>query len=74
MKEFASIEEVLDFAINNEETAIDFYMNLAERIQDSTMRKAFLNFANEEKFLQYMLQVFDSNLLNKKIRLKRKVG
>lgn len=49
MKEFASIKEVLDFAISNEETAIDFYMNLAERIQDPAMRKAFLNFAKEEK-------------------------
>ena len=49
MKEFDSIEEVLEFAIKNEQQAADFYDGLAENSTDSVMKETFLQYAKEEK-------------------------
>lgn len=48
MKDFNSINEILDFAIDNEQKAVDFYVNLADRFKDKTMKAAFVDFAKEE--------------------------
>jgi len=48
MKEFNSINDILDFAINNEQSAVDFYVNLANRFQDSAIKESFEGFAKEE--------------------------
>ncbi len=48
MKEFKSTEEILDFAIAEEQSAADFYTNLAERVNSSSVRKMFLEFSEEE--------------------------
>ncbi len=48
MKDFNSINEILDFAIDNEQKAVDFYINLANRFQNKTMKTAFEDFAKEE--------------------------
>ena len=45
---FNSIEEVLDFAIIEEEKAHDFYMELAKKTKKPWMKKTFEQFAQEE--------------------------
>jgi rubrerythrin len=48
MKEFITINDILDFAMNSEEESVDFYKDLAENAQDEDMRKVFNQFAQEE--------------------------
>ena len=48
MREFKSTEEILDFAIAEEQSAADFYTNLAEQVNSSSVRKMFLEFSEEE--------------------------
>lgn len=48
MREFKSTEEILDFAIGEEQSAADFYTNLAEQVTSSSIRKMFLEFSEEE--------------------------
>lgn len=48
MREFKSTEEILDFAIGEEQSAADFYTNLAEQVNSSSIRKMFLEFSEEE--------------------------
>ena len=42
------IDEVLDFAISEEEAAAEFYSGLAERAEHHSMREVFEGFAGEE--------------------------
>ncbi len=49
MKNFGSVDEVLDFAISEEEAAAQFYTDLAAKMDRAWMRQAFEDFANEEK-------------------------
>ena len=46
--EFDSVDAVLDFAINNEQNAYEFYMDLAGRMENPGMAKVFKDFAREE--------------------------
>jgi len=48
MKEFENINDVLDFAMNEEQQAVDFYTRLAEQAQTDDMRLIFEQFAQEE--------------------------
>ncbi len=48
MKTFESINEVLDFAMQSEQEAVDFYTNLAQTMKNEEIRKVFLQFAREE--------------------------
>ncbi|MFH0896150.1 MAG: ferritin family protein [Bacteroidota bacterium] len=48
MKEFTSINDVLDFAIENEQGAVDFYKKLAEEARNEEMKSIFEQFAREE--------------------------
>jgi rubrerythrin len=48
MSNFKTIEEVLDFAMTGEQEAVDFYIHLADRTENSEMRDAFIQFAKEE--------------------------
>ena len=48
MKEWKEIDEVLDFAIESEEGAVQFYTRLAERAEKPWMREVFEGFAREE--------------------------
>ena len=48
MKEFANINDVLDFAIGEEEAAVDFYLKLAGQAKNSQIRDAFKAYAEEE--------------------------
>ncbi|MFC1693196.1 ferritin family protein [Candidatus Latescibacterota bacterium] len=49
MKTWSSVEEVLDFAICEEEGAVKFYTRLAEQVNNVAMRYVFEDFAREEK-------------------------
>ena len=48
MGQWTSTEEILDFAIKNEEAAAQFYTNLAEHAKLKHMRESFEEFAREE--------------------------
>ena len=44
-----TVEQILDFAIEQEEKAADFYTNLAAQMGHEHMKAAFLGFADEER-------------------------
>ena len=48
MKEFNNRNEILDFAIGEEQSAVDFYLLLAAQSKSSETRKIFHEFAAEE--------------------------
>lgn len=48
MKTFDTIEEVLEFAMNEEQKAVDFYTELSTKAKSDDMQKIFLEFAKEE--------------------------
>jgi rubrerythrin len=43
-----SVNEILDFAIDREQDAADFYINLAERASSAWMKDILLGFSKEE--------------------------
>jgi rubrerythrin len=49
MQEFASVDDVLDFAISEEEGAVQFYNDLAAKMERPEMKKVFEGFAAEEE-------------------------
>lgn len=48
MKEFNSINDILDFAIASEQEAVEFYSALAEQAKNEEMKTVFEQFAKEE--------------------------
>ncbi|MBN1650082.1 MAG: ferritin family protein [Bacteroidales bacterium] len=48
MKAFQTVDEILDFAIENEQNAADFYFELAETSKDKSIRETFKLYALEE--------------------------
>jgi len=48
MKTFNNITEILDFAIGEEQAAIDFYLHLGEKSKTSQIKKVFQEYAGEE--------------------------
>lgn len=60
---FNSIDEILDFAIEREEEAAQFYTDLAERGETTGIRELFLQFALEEQgHKKLLLQVKSGKL------------
>ncbi|MEW6112313.1 MAG: ferritin family protein [Thermodesulfobacteriota bacterium] len=49
MQQWTSVDEVLDFAIKNEEEAAQFYTDLARRMERPWMSEIFKSFALEEE-------------------------
>ena len=49
MEKFASVEEILDFAIHREEESIKFYTGLAHKTDNKQMSQVFTDFAREEQ-------------------------
>ncbi len=49
MKSWMSSDEILDFAIGEEEAAVKFYTGMAEKAVHKAMKRDFLLFANEER-------------------------
>jgi hypothetical protein len=54
---FANIDEVLDLAFSREEEAAALCVDLAGRVERSVTRKAFLEFAKEEKMHTHRFEV-----------------
>ena len=48
MREFNNINEILDFAIGEEQAAVDFYIQLAAQSKNQQTKKIFLEYAEEE--------------------------
>lgn len=48
MKEFNTITEILDFAIGEEQAAVDFYLTLATQSKSIQSKNTFEGFAREE--------------------------
>ena len=48
MKEFKHADEILIFAIEQEQRAVDFYTDLAKEAHNEEMKKVFIEFAGEE--------------------------
>ena len=48
MKEFNNITEILDFAIGEEQAAVDFYLQLAGQSKNQQTRAVFEDYAQEE--------------------------
>ena len=49
MAQWNSADQILDFAIKNEEQAAKFYTDLAEKMDSASMRGVFEDFAREEE-------------------------
>lgn len=61
-----NVDEILDFAIQAEQAAVDLYESLAENSNRPTMRKVFIDFANEErKHKELLLSVKDGQRILK---------
>jgi rubrerythrin len=54
---YQTVNEILEFAIANEEAAENFYKNLAEKVSHAHIKKAFLDFAAEERGHKAKLQL-----------------
>ena len=48
MKKFQTVDEILDFAIENEQNAADFYFKLADTTKDKSIKETFTLYAHEE--------------------------
>lgn len=48
MLTFSSITQVLDFAMQSEQEAVDFYTRLAQQSTNESMKQVFTSFAKEE--------------------------
>lgn len=48
MKEFSNIDEILEFAIGEEQAAVDFYLQMAEMSKSQQTKKIFQEYAEEE--------------------------
>lgn len=48
MKNFENIDQILDFAMQSEQEAVDFYTQLAEQASNKEMEDIFKQFAKEE--------------------------
>ena len=51
-----TVEEILDYAIDQEQQAADFYSELADRAEKTGMRQVLLDFATEEKRHKALLE------------------
>jgi rubrerythrin len=49
MQQWKSVDEILDYAIDQEEQAFNFYTELAERMDRPWMSRIFKDFAREEQ-------------------------
>jgi rubrerythrin len=56
MESFQSVDGVLDFAIDREQEAVDFYTDLSAKVKRSDMKSLFKQFAEEERGHKVKLQ------------------
>lgn len=48
MENFKNIDEILDFAIEQEQEAVDFYSELSDQAKNQAMKNIYLEFVQEE--------------------------
>ena len=64
MTEFKSVDDILKFAIEKEEEANQFYLDLASKMDRPVMRQVFEDFAGEEqKHKEKLLQIQEGKTL-----------
>ena len=51
-----TVDEILDYAIDQEQLAADFYHDVAQRTETANMKKMLLDFSEEEKRHKVILQ------------------
>jgi rubrerythrin len=51
-----TVDEILDYAIDQEQQAADFYEDVAQRAETAGMKKILLDFSEEEKHHKKILQ------------------
>ncbi len=61
MADINTISEILDYAIDQERQAYDFYMKLAARTENKQLKRAFEDFAQQEKNHVAILQSVKKN-------------
>ena len=60
MEEFKTINDILDFAINSEQEAVEFYSSLASNAKNDEIKSVFEQFAKEEMGHKAMLMKIKS--------------
>jgi rubrerythrin len=66
MNKFNTIDEILDFAIESEQKAVDFYTRLAEQAKNEDIKEVFLSYAREEMGHKAKLtKIKEGNLMGK---------
>ena len=68
--QFDSVEAVLDFAIQNEQDASDFYTELAAKMEKPYMKQAFEGFAAEERGHKAKLEAVKKGQISKLTKAK----
>ena len=56
MSQFTTVDEILDFAIQNEQKAVDLYTSLAQNARSRSAKETFLAYADEERVHKTKLQ------------------
>lgn len=59
--EFGSVEEALDFAIDKEKEAVEFYMSLSKEAVQKSLKETFEEFAKEEEKHAALLSDMNAN-------------
>jgi rubrerythrin len=63
--EFKSVDEILDFAIGNEEKAADFYRKIASMVDSPSMKETMNEFVAEEmKHKEKLIEIKNGKELN----------
>jgi len=69
MKDFSNINEILDFAIQNEQSAFEFYSEMAKNARNDDMKNTFERFAQEEiGHKAKLLKVKDEGIFNSEVQ------
>lgn len=71
MPKFESVDEVLDFAIRDEEEAAKLYARLAQKMDTPRMREIFESFAREE--LEHKNKLLDAKKGKVLVNVQRKI-
>ena len=64
MDTFNSVEEILDYAISNEEESFEFYSYLAEQIDNPELKRILNTFAHEEEAHKKKLIMAKKGIIN----------
>lgn len=66
MDKFKSVNEILDFAINAEQEAVEFYSGLANNAKNNEMKEVFNDFAREEmKHKARLMNIKETGVMEK---------